>query len=399
MRQSPPSGCESGPEQEGGAALGRRQQVGPPAEARALGERRQRHAVPARERLVVERRLRARGARLEQLRADAREAGALGVVLGRRDQREHRRALEVALLGHAPGALGELGVLGREHGAQLRRRPRERRALDAVGVGVLRRGEAAVLERELAQQVVEDALGGRAPLLVARHLPGRQVRAREQRVVVEHLLEVRHEPDRVDRVAVEAAAELVVDAAVGHAPQRAQRHRERLLAAAAPVHAQQEREHRVRRELGRAPEAAVALVVLAAQRQQRVEQRRLREPEARRRAAPRRPSCRLAASSEAWLLDDLAALPVGAGDAVEHLPERRQPAARLGREVRPAVERAAVGQQEDGHRPAALARLRDDRRHVEAVDVGALLAVDLDRDEVLVHELRRRPRPRTTRAP
>ena len=81
------------------------------------------------------------------------------------------------------------------------------------------------------------------PLLVARHLPRREVRAREQRVVVEHLLEVRHEPDRVDRVAVEAAAELVVDAAVGHAPQRAQRHRERLLAAAAAVHAQQEREH------------------------------------------------------------------------------------------------------------------------------------------------------------
>ena len=132
-----------------------------------------------------------------------------------------------------------------------------------------------MLERELAQQVVEDALGDLAPLLVAGHLPGREVRAREQRVVVEHLLEVRHEPDRVDRVAVEAAAELVVDAAVGHALERAQRHRERLLAAAAPVHAQQEREHRVRRELGRAPEAAVALVVLAAQRQQRVEQRRL----------------------------------------------------------------------------------------------------------------------------
>ena len=273
-------GVRERPEQERGAALGGREQIGPPAQARALGERGQRHAVPARERLVVERGLRAGGACLEQFRAHAREALALGVVLRRGDEREHGRALEVALLGHAPGLLGELGVLGREHRAQLRGRPRERRALDAVGVGVLRRGEAAVLERELAQQVVEDALGDLAPLLVAGHLPGRQVRAREQRVVVEHLLEVRHEPDRVDRVAVEAAAELVVDAAVGHAPQRAQRHRERLLAAAAAVHAEQEREHRVRRELGRAPEAAVALVVLPAQRQQRVEERRLRQREA-----------------------------------------------------------------------------------------------------------------------
>ena len=244
MRAPEPAvGVGQRPEQEGGAALGRRQQIGAPAEARALGQRRQRHAVPARERLVVERRLRARGPRLEQLGAHAREARAPLVVLGRSDERQHRRAFEVALLRHAPGALGELGVLVGEDLAQLRGRPRERRALDAVGVGVLGGGEAAVLERELAQQVVEHALGDLAPLLVAGHLPGREIRAREQRVVVEHLLEVRHEPDRVDRIAVEAAAELVVNAAVGHAPQRAQRHRERLLAAAAPMRAQQEREH------------------------------------------------------------------------------------------------------------------------------------------------------------
>ena len=46
-------------------------------------------------------------------------------------------------------------------------------------------------------------------------------------VVVEHLLEVRDEPDRVGRVAVEAAAELVVDPAVGHRVERPPRDRER----------------------------------------------------------------------------------------------------------------------------------------------------------------------------
>ena len=43
-----------------------------------------------------------------------------------------------------------------------------------------------------------------------------QVHARELGVVVEHLLEVRHEPALVGGVSVEAAAELVADAAIRH---------------------------------------------------------------------------------------------------------------------------------------------------------------------------------------
>ena len=56
-----------------------------------------------------------------------------------------------------------------------------------------------------------------------------------------------------------------------------------------------------------------------------------------------------------------------------------------GREVGAAVEGHAVGVEEDGHRPAAVAGDRLHRLHVDRVDVGALLAVDLDVDEVLVH--------------
>ena len=55
-----------------------------------------------------------------------------------------------------------------------------------------------------------------------------QVRAREQRVVVEHLLEVRDEPVVVGGVAGEAAAELVVHAAGGHRVERRRDHLERL---------------------------------------------------------------------------------------------------------------------------------------------------------------------------
>ena len=69
------------------------------------------------------------------------------------------------------------------------------------------------------------------------------------------------------------------------------------------------------------------------------------------------------------------------------------------RVVGAAVERLAVRGEEAGHRPAALAGHRLRGGHVDGVDVRPFLAVDLDVDEVRVHQRRRSPRPRTTRAP
>ncbi len=87
--------------------------------------------------------------------------------------------------------------------------------------------------------------------------------------------------------------------------------------------------------------------------------------------------------------DDLgAALAPALGDGQQHLPPRRHAVARLGRVVRAAVERDLRGREEDVQRPAALPGHDLDGLHVEGVDVGALLAVDLDADEVLVHERR-----------
>ena len=57
------------------------------------------------------------------------------------------------------------------------------------------------------------------------------------------------------------------------------------------------------------------------------------------------------------------------------------PRARLGREVRPGVERPALGRREDRQRPAEVPGERGRGRHVGGVDLGMLLAVDLDRDE------------------
>ena len=69
----------------------------------------------------------------------------------------------------------------------------------------------------------------------------------------------------------------------------------------------------------------------------------------------------------------------GVGDRRHQLPEVRL------REVGAAVERLAVGGEEHRHRPAAAPGHRLHGVHVHGVDVGALLAVDLDVDEPGVH--------------
>ena len=70
---------------------------------------------------------------------------------------------------------------------------------------------------------------------------------------------------------------------------------------------------------------------------------------------------------------------------LQHHAKARHPLARLGGEVGAAVERDALGIEEGGQRPAAVPRHPLHRLHVDRVEVGALLAIDLDADEVLVH--------------
>ncbi len=207
-----------------------------------------------------------------------------------------------------------------------------------------------------------------------------QVRGDEERVVVEHLLEVGHHPAEVDRVAVEAAADHVVHASRGHAVERLRGELRRDVVAAP----EQELDRRGGRELRRRPPAAELVVEAAPQRPRRLEEERLLERLVRRRPVGADPD----------VVDELAGGPrdlvrllaVGLRDGEQHLRERGQAVARLRREVGAAEERLSLGGQEDGHRPAAGAVERDDCAHVDVVDVGPLLAVDLDVDEVLVHD-------------
>ena len=211
--------------------------------------------------------------------------------------------------------------------------------------------------------------------------PPVQIDPQQQRVVVEHLLEVRHPPEPVDAVAGEAAGQLVVHAAPRHRLARPGDEVEGLLRPRTRGVAQQELQHHRRRELRAVAESAGLGVVLLGQcLDRRVE---LLGAE---RAADRvdaRPQVLEHVLADRQHL--VASLAPRIRQRLQDLGERRAALSRLGREVRTREERLALRRQHTGHRPAALTGHRLRRAHVDRVDVGALLAVDLDVDEVLVH--------------
>jgi hypothetical protein len=84
----------------------------------------------------------------------------------------------------------------------------------------------------------------------------------------------------------------------------------------------------------------------------------------------------------------LAARAPDLGEVGQELEQALAAEACLLREVRAREEGLAVGSQDDGHRPAARAGQGLRRPHVHVVDVGTLLAVDLDAHEVSVQEPR-----------
>ncbi len=186
-----------------------------------LGEGRDRQPVPGGDHLVVAGR--AHPVRPGREQPAAHRLPAVRVVgLGEQLQRG-LPVLERAGLGDLeqrgrPGA-----VVGAEHLDQLGRRPDVEPALDALGVGVQRRGEPALVGAQLGQQEVGGLPGHPLAQRVAGLPPPARVDAEQLGVVVEHLLEVRHHPAVVDRVAREPAGELVVQAAAGHRAQRAGR--------------------------------------------------------------------------------------------------------------------------------------------------------------------------------
>ena len=86
-------------------------------------------------------------------------------------------------------------------------------------VGILGGVEATLRRGHLAGHVAEDITDGLLMALFARNLPCLQIGDRKLSLIIEHLLEVGDMPLPIHRVAVEAAAQMIADAACSHAIQ------------------------------------------------------------------------------------------------------------------------------------------------------------------------------------
>ena len=256
-------------EHEGGVLLRGLAVAGLAEHHRRLGERPQREAVPRGQHLVVGGGRHAGRAFRQQAAAhrlqafEERFAGHPEIAAGRLGTVGHVQyvvPLEVAGPAHAVEAVEDRGVGLAEQRLDLLGVPHVVLALHTLAVGVLGGEEAALGVAEVAEEVVERLTDDRLEPPLTGQLVPLEVGDGQLGVVVEHLLEVRHQPRLVGGVAREAAAEVVVHAAVGHRPQRVLDEVTRARLAGARVVTQQESKHHGLGELRCAAEPAVLLI-------------------------------------------------------------------------------------------------------------------------------------------
>ena len=252
----------------------------------------------------------------------------------------------------------------------------------ALGVRVLCRGNAATRQQEVPQDVL-DGLDGDVPMaLRPTGMPAAEVHRGQLGVVVEHLLEVGDLPMAVDGVAGEPATDVVTEAAGRHLVEREIEHLPRLGPPRRFGGVQEELEDGCLGELGGAAEAAMGVVEGALHRRERSPEVLLRDPRgALRCRSPDR-------QGESFrLLEQV--VPTGLPRLVDrsaHLGERGHAVAWRRGEVRTGEEGPPVGSEPDRHRPAAPSGHRLHGVHVDAIDVGPFLAVDLHVHKPLVHQ-------------
>ena len=292
--------------------------------------------------------------------------------------------LEIARFAHVVDARQESRRVGVEQRGDLGRGPKVERAFLPLRVGVAGGMEGAVGRGEILEHVVQRLLGDGAEVAGAEQVRAGH-RTGDERVVVQHLLEVRNQPARIDRVPVEASAGVVADAAGRHAIECVRRHRHPVRSRAAGP--EQEVEEDRLGKLGRPAEAPVCGIEAAPDGGHGV----LEEPGIRRTGVSAF-GVRLRCASGQHVLEPgarashlVAPVCVGVGGRGEDLPKGRHAVARLRRVVGAPVERHALGSEERGQRPASVPGDRLHRAHVDGVDVRPLLPVDLDVDEVRVH--------------
>src|SRR5678815_1324526 len=106
--------------------------------------------------------------------------------------------------------------------------PAVKLAFMAFAVSVLRRVEASLGMCHVSQDITKYPARDLSVAGLAAHQVSVQVELGELSVVVKHLLEVRHEPLCIDRIAGKAAAELIMNPTRRHPVARGEDHLDRL---------------------------------------------------------------------------------------------------------------------------------------------------------------------------
>ena len=194
---------------------------------------------------------------------------------------------------------------------------------------------------------------------------------------------MRRQPNLVGGIAREPAAQVIVDAALAAVVQ-GQRHR---LAELGPVMAlvglPQKLKRRRLGKLRRALGAALNKIDVLENHRRRLVQPVHGQPA----AAFRHSQLGQFPAESGGVIHDLGIFgPEGLGDALQEIGKARTAVTRRRWKIRAAPKRFGVGRQEHGQRPTPVLPHHAQRRLVNGVDVGTLLAVDLDVDEKLVHQ-------------
>ena len=299
---------------------------------------------------------------------------------------ENGLAFPIAALGHVVDLRKDRRLLAiAEYARDLAGGPDVELAFLAFGVRVVGCREAAARHDHVALDPPDCFVDAGLQPVGLRFLPDLGHQLDQERVVVEHLLEMRHEPALIDRIAREAAANMVVDAALANMQKRVLHLLDAGDEAVAEAGFPEEVEDGCVREFGCAAKASIGRVdgadELAGDGAELLLGKLGRGAVVEPRRQPGFEEGRV-------LLDGLLFVGVDARDVLKHLLEARAAVAWLRREVGAAEKWHAVWQEEHGQGPAALLAKLLQRGHIERIDIGPFLAVDLDVHEQLVHQRR-----------
>ena len=252
-----------------------RQEVRPVEYGAGFGQRSQHETIPRRQDFLVAAWPHACGARFEQHLTPTfqrgqqlrfRNAQLRSELQGRIVHvQDAGAALEVARRRNVVKGSEQSRVLIAEQVAQLGWSPDVKLAFFAFGICILGRVEATGRVGHIPQDVADNLLDDVLEERITGGLIAHQVGPRELRVVVQHLLEMWHEPFRIGAVARETTAQVIVDTAARHTVQGAHDDIPRGFVSGPLPEAEQELQGHRLRELGRRAEAAEFGVVLGRQ--------------------------------------------------------------------------------------------------------------------------------------